>query len=167
MRKIAGKLAILSLLLGATVNAPAQDEGSSGDDSGRHHGKRMHRDRMGDPKRMIEMLLRHLDLDDTQAQKLQNAVDAAKPEFDELQKRLGENRAALQTLDTTDADYSAKLQNLSASNAELAAQMTLLHGRLRAEVHAVLTPEQQQEMAEFAERRGRQGRRHGEADALH
>lgn len=113
----------------------------------------------GDPDKMIEAMTQHLQLDETQAQSIRNIVSAAKPEMDELRSRAAANREAIAALDTNDADYNAKLQNLSEENGYLASQATQLHGRLRAEINAELTPEQQ---LELADRSNRMQRRFGE-----
>jgi Spy/CpxP family protein refolding chaperone len=65
----------------------------------------------------------------------------------------------MHALNVSDTDYDAKLQKLAGENGEVATQLTLLHGRVMAQVNGELTPEQQ---AELSERRGkmRDGSRH-------
>ncbi len=166
-KRFIGQLTILAMLLSSAASVIAQDEGSSDDDRRKYRGHRMHRDDMGrgmgDPARMLEMMTNRLDLDETQSQQLSNIMTAAQPEIQELRDGRRENRDAMRSLDTNDPDYSAKLQNLSAANANLAARMTLLRGRLRADVHALLTPEQLQTIEERGERfRGHGRHRDGE-----
>ena len=91
---------------------------------------------------MVEMMTRHLDLDDEQSQAVGNIIDAARPEIDALRQRAKENRNAMQSLDVDDPDYGTNLQNLSTEIGALTSEATLLHGRLRADVFAHLTPEQ-------------------------
>lgn len=157
-----GKYIVLTLTVAAAGIALAQDDGDGDGDWRGHQGKGMHHDRMGDPARMLEMMTRHLDLDEMQSQQVSNILDAAKPEIEALRDSMHENREAMHSLATDDPDYSNKLQNLSASNADLAAQMTLLHGRIRADVNAVLTPEQLQKIADRGSREGRHRRGHDE-----
>jgi Spy/CpxP family protein refolding chaperone len=151
-----GRFIVLTLTFAAAGIAQAQDDG----DWQGQRGRGMHHGPMGDPTRMLQMMSRHLDLDETQSQQVSNILGAAKPEIDALRDALHENREAMRVLSTNDPDYSSKLQNLSASNAEIAAQMTLLHGRIRAEMHAVLTTEQLQKIEERAWKDGRHQRRH-------
>lgn len=163
MNRLTGQIVILAILVSVTSVVVAQEEGAVDSDQRKHHDRGMGHDgmqgmRMGNPVHRLERIQKHLDLDETQTQQMSNIFDAARPEIEVLRVALRENREAMRTLDTSDPDYSAKLQNLSTANADLAAKMTLLHGRLRAEVHAVLTPEQMQ----MIEQRGEhfRGRRH-------
>ena len=159
MKSNPGRLAVLSVFIAAAGQVQAQDGDGHFGEHEKERGRHMWRAAMDDPARLVERLSVHLDLDATQEQQLNNIVDAARPELEQLRESLQENRKAMHALETTDPDYSAKLQNLSAANGELAAQMTLLHGRIRADVHAVLTPEQlaimEERVAKFRHRRGR------------
>ncbi len=159
-KRFLAQLAILAMITSGATSAVAQDDGQSVGDYPMHHDKGMRHDRMGramgrgfrDPDRMVEMMQRHLDLDEAQSQQLNNIMEAVKPEIQAAQTAFRENREAIHSLQTSDPDYSVKLQNLSSANGELAAKMTLLHGRIRADVHAVLTPEQLQMMEERGSR---------------
>jgi protein CpxP len=111
----------------------------------------------GDPDRLVEHMTRRLELDETQTAKVQNIVTAAKPEMLELRDRAMQNHEAVRTLDANDPDFDTKLANLAQENGELATAATLLHGRLRAEINAVLTPEQREEFAGMSHRSGRRG----------
>ena len=142
----------LSLILAMSAGpGVAWAEGSGGP-----HGKGH---RMGDPERMAEHMIRRLDLDETQAQTVQNIVDAAAPELNALRDRGRKNHEALRDLDAGDPDFDAKLSDLALESGEIMSAKTLLQGRLRAELHAVLTPEQRLEMAE-SRHRGRDKDRH-------
>lgn len=130
---------------------------SRGKSWGQHHGSG---GGMRSPEEMIGRMAKHLDLDDAQSQSVGNIMEAARPEFASLRERAHEHRQAIRSLDPNDADYGSKLQNLSAQSGELAAELTLLTGRVRGDVNAVLTPEQRQELATITERRGeRRGQR--------
>jgi Spy/CpxP family protein refolding chaperone len=113
--------------------------------------------RHGNAEEMLGRMAGHLDLDDTQSQAISNIMEAAKPEFESLRARANVHRQAIRALDTNDADYGTKLQNQSAESGELAAELTQLTGRIRGEVHAVLTPEQQQKLASQMQRMGARG----------
>ena len=118
----------------------------------------------GDPERMVEHMARRLQLDDSQAQALNNIVTAAMPEITELRDAAHANREAIAALDLDDPDYAARLDNLAAENGRLAAAATRLHGRLRSEISAALTPEQRaelrQRMSDVREHFARRGHRH-------
>lgn len=133
------------------VSASAAGDGFDG-----HH--RSHGD-FGDPDRLVEHMTRRLELDDTQAQTLQNIVDASRPEIIELRDRAMKNHQAIRELAADDPEFDTKLSLLAQDNGELATAATLLHGRLRAELNAVLTPEQRAVLAEMPPRWGRRGPR--------
>ena len=143
-------------LLAVSGNALAQDDIGSADvdqrSKARHHGSRFG----GGPEQMILRIAERLDLDETQAQEVRNIMEAARPAFGSLRERSRANRAAFFALDIDDPDYGAKLQDLSGESGELAGELTLLAGQLRADISAVLTVEQRQtladRMASFAER---------------
>lgn len=123
-----------------------------------HRGFGAHGD---DPARMAEHLTRWLELEQDQAQTVRNIAEAAVPEIESVRERARANREALRSLDPNDPGYDAELNRLADENGYLAAEATRLHGRLRAELHAVLTPEQQQQLSDATERmHGRSGRRH-------
>ncbi len=149
-------------LVGAVWAGPENDDTEH---RGMHRG---HADMMhGGPNfdRMVEHMSRLLELDDAQEQAIRNIVDDARPKAKALHERAKANREAIHALNVSDKDYDVKLQNLAAENGEVATQLTLLHGRVMAQVNGELTPEQQ---AEMAERRGkmrggfRHRRHHGE-----
>lgn len=154
-------IAIIALFaIDGSANSQETDDG--GANRGERH-KQMHRDRgergSMDAQRMIQGMARRLDLDDTQVEQMTNIVESARPEMESLRENGRENRKAMRELDVTDPDYGAKLQNLAAAKGELEVSSTELRGRLRADMHAILTPEQQQKMAEFRPNDRRRGQR--------
>ena len=148
--------------LAVSGNALARDD--AGDSRGGHKTWSEHRGSrgFGGPEEMIGRMAEHLDLDDTQRQQLENIMQAAKPEFESLRERAHANRQIVRALDVNDPDYGSQLQNLSAESGEIAADLTLLTGRVRADVYTVLTLEQQQKleerMAELGDRFERRSR---------
>ena len=71
----------------------------------------------------------------------------------------------MRELETTDPDYSAKLNNLAIENGELMASGTILFGRVRAELAAELTDEQRAKLeAHMQEGRKRFRHRRGARD---
>jgi len=150
-------------LIAVGGSAVAQDEKGPGSDGAKHRGQQrgQHGELRG-PEQMVRMMSRHLELDETQAQQIESVIAAAKPEVDALRDQHRTNRQAMRSLNVDDPDYGAQLDNLSAENGQLAAESTRLQGRIRADIHAVLTPEQQQKFDEQADRmreRGARGRR--------
>ena len=130
---------------------------------GRHMESRAQRGPM-DPERMIRMLDRRLDLDDTQTAQIENIMAGVKPEFDALREKGNATRAAKQSLAVDDPDYETKMQNIATTTDELAASAAELRGRIRAEVNAILTPEQREQLEAAPERgrkKGQKSRRRG------
>ncbi len=152
-RKLIATLTVLVMMTAIGVSAATKHNPESGSERGWHRGHAgMRPDFSGDPARMVEMMNRHLDLDETQSQTIANILQAAQPEADSLRERSRANHEALRTLDVNDTNYNATLQNLSAQSGELATERTLLHGRIRGEIFAVLAAEQQQKMVDRGDR---------------
>ncbi len=161
MKKILAATTAAMMCTAAGTDAFAQD--TEGHDGNRHRhgaGHRMNNDAFGDPSRMLEMMTRHLDLDDTQSQKISNILDAAKPEINALRERAQATREAMHELDVSDSAYGSNLQNLSTEIGALTAEATLLHGRVRADIFAELTPEQRELAADSRNRMGGRFGRH-------
>jgi Spy/CpxP family protein refolding chaperone len=141
---------ILLLTLSSIV-ATAVHAGDDFDDDRRlrvHAGAGMHEH--GDPERMVKHLSRKLDLDQAQQQQIGNIVLAAQPEIDALRERAEANRKAMHELDVNDSDHDARLGALATEKGAIATEQALLHGKLKSEINAVLTPEQRQELAATA-----------------
>ena len=167
---------IIAVLTALTVsgNLLAQDDDEPGHDRGRQAGE--HRGpgpAFGDPAMMIERMASRLDLAETQRQSLSNIMEAARPEFAALREAAHENREAVHALDVDDPDYGVALQNLAAKSGEHAAELTLLTGRVRSELAAILTAEQRATLesrkSRIGERKSRMGerRRHGGRNRAH
>jgi Spy/CpxP family protein refolding chaperone len=136
-----------STSVAATV-AHAGDDGSDNNKHRPHFAAGMHED--GDPARMVKHLTQKLDLDETQQQEIENIVSAARPEIDALRERAEANRKAMHELDVNDGNHDARLNVLASEKGAIATEHALLHGRLKSEINAVLTPEQRQELAASA-----------------
>lgn len=111
-----------------------------------------------DPERLLQRMTQRLELTEPQSVEIRGVIENASPEFEILRQNAREHRAAMRDLQTADAEYDAKIAELAAGKADLAAATTQLRGRVRAEIHAILTPEQQQSLSEIS----REGRRHGQ-----
>lgn len=161
-RKFATILMTGTVALLAAGAAVAQDAGNSGEDRidigdrGARMASRGHRQSMR-PEHMARMITRRLELDDNQTERVSNIMAGVKPEFDVLRERGTLNHEAMRSLDVDDPDYGAKLQNLSAEQGELAATTAELRGRIRAEIHAILTPEQREKFAATSAREWHRG----------
>ena len=134
------------------------DRGERHNQTRQKHGEH----RSNDAQRMVRGMARRLDLDDTQVEQMTNIVESAKPEMELLRESNRENRKAMRDLDVNDPDYGAQLQNLAAAKGALESSSVELRGRIRAEIHAILTPEQQQQLAAMGP--GDRGRGHRSRD---
>ncbi len=165
LKKTAIVIAGASILATGAVLADSQGRGD------RHGGRGMSE---AGPMMMVGRLVNRLDLDETQEQEVRNIIDAAKPEFEAIRDRGKETRKAVMALDPAAPDYSAQLNNLALEGGQIVTDTTLLAGRIRSEVHAVLTPEQAAELQSMIDRFGsrmeqmgerRRGRRGGQEPA--
>jgi len=161
MKKFLAVTTAAVMCVAAGSLAYAQDaEGHDGKRHMRWAGQRLDHDEFGDPVRMVEMMTRHLDLDESQSLAIGNILEAAKPEIDALRTRAQDGRQAMKTLDINDPDYGNELQNLSTEIGALTSAAILLHGRLRADVNAEMTPEQRQRAVAGRDRMREGFRRH-------
>ena len=149
-----GIIASLGILAAGTGLAQAQGMFGAG-----HHGPG------SDPGRMVERLKRHLDLDETQQAQVDNVLEAAWPEYEALRDRAEANRIALRELDWSNAEDSARINDLAAESGQIVTDGVLLMARVRAEIRNLLTAEQIAELEATAEtwharRADRRGRRH-------
>ena len=167
MKKFLAATTAAIICTAAGTCAFAQDaEGHDGKRQMRSAGHRMNHDEFGDPARLVDMMTRHLELDDTQSQTIGNILEAAKPEIDALRERAKVSRKAMHELDVNDPDYGSNLQNLSTEIGALTSEATLVHGRLRADGWAELTPAQRERAAD-GRGRMRDRFRHGGFDRHH
>lgn len=148
-RQLITALSVALLAATSGTAMAAQPEAQDGYD--RHHAKsRFHRGARHeafDPQAMIRHLERKLELDAKQQQEIDNILSAAKPQMDALRERAEANRKAMHELDAGDSNHEAKLNNLAAEKGAIVTEQAMLHGRLKADIHAVLTPEQRQELS--------------------
>ena len=155
-------MGFMVLLVGAVWAGPGYGDNEY---NGMHRGHAGMMHGCNDFDRMVEQMSRLLELDDAQEQAIGNIVEAVRPEINALRERAAANREALHALNVADTDYDVQLQKLAVENGELATQLTLLHGRVMAQVNGELTPEQQAELsARRAKMRDgfRHRRHHGE-----
>jgi len=159
LKRVSLVLATLALAVTGISLANSQ-EGGWGERGG-HHGARMggfgaH------PARLVQRITRHLDLTEEQEVALENVLEAAKPEVDALKESARSNFRAIRELDPAAADYMASLSNLAQDNGRLVSEGTVLFGRVKSEVYALLTAEQIAEVEAMSERwQERRGSRRG------
>ena len=91
-------------------------------------------------------------------------MDATKPEFETMREQGRANHMARRELDESDADYAVKRDQLANTRQELEASSQELRGRMRTEISAILTPEQQAKFSEAQEQPRRDGRRNRQRD---
>jgi Spy/CpxP family protein refolding chaperone len=155
-------LVALSANAGTAFAGPGDDMQAQEQRPPRSHGPGRE---FGGPDMLSPRMLERLGLDDAQSKSVSDIMDAARPEFEDLQGRIRSNRQALLALDASAADYGSKLDRLAAESGALASEMVLLHGRVRGDINAVLTDEQRQKLAErparSREHAERGSRRHG------
>ena len=152
-------VALFAATSGTAVAGPGHDGGGH---DGKHRWHRVAGMHEGGADRMVRHLTRALDLDEVQRQKIDNIMTAAKPQMDALRERAETNRKAMHEL-VIDEDYAARLNDLATEKGVIATEHALLHGQLKAEIDAVLTPEQRAQWSDEAkEKRDRLRKRTGE-----
>lgn len=129
-----------------TAGMALADQGRDPGERRLYRGGGMHG--FGDPAQVVEHLDRALELEETRRQRIENIVSATGPEIEALHERAEKNHNALRELDANDDGYDALLANLAREKGDIAAQLVLLRGRMKAEIDEVLTPEQRQKLAE-------------------
>lgn len=148
-------MAAMTVLLsigGIALSQDSEEGSASSDFPDRHRRAGGHHSGSYNLERMLGVLTRRLELDDVQAQQLTNIVESAKPEFELLRERMATNTQATHELDVADGEYGSKLQNLMREKGELASTGIELFGRVRVEIHAILTAEQQQKFSASMDR---------------
>lgn len=91
----------------------------------------------------MERMADSLGLTADQRQQVQQIHAQARPQFEEIGKRMQANRRAMHDLDPSAADYDAQVAKLAHEKGQLVEQMVIQRSHVRAQLHAVLTPEQQ------------------------
>jgi Spy/CpxP family protein refolding chaperone len=104
--------------------------------------------------------LRGIELTDTQRQQVRSIVDAHQAEFAEVGRKLGDAHRAFAEAVEADSVDEAVIRARSTAVASAMADEAILRAKVRSEVHAVLTPDQLQQLKERREQmdRGRQER---------
>ncbi|ATX82486.1 protein refolding chaperone Spy/CpxP family [Mariprofundus ferrinatatus] len=120
-------------------------------------------------ERRVERMAEKLDLSDSQRNQFKQIHEENRAEGRALHDAMHKNRQALRSLDPSAKDYSKQVARLASEKAELTRQMVIHRSEVRAEVHAMLTPEQQEKARQmkmdrkgkrFADGSGGEGRGH-------
>jgi len=105
-------------------------------------------------------LARRIGLSAEQQASIRALVDRARPTALALRDELRSNRVELMDTPTDGPDYDAVVQRVAESNGRLTSELIRHHAQLRAEVQALMTPEQrEQAQAVKLELRSRMERR--------
>ncbi|MEZ5293466.1 MAG: Spy/CpxP family protein refolding chaperone [Vicinamibacterales bacterium] len=158
-KTVAGVVAGLALVVGATSALGAREQGPGGQ-RGRGPGMGM-RGPGGPGGPMGPMLpgLRQLGLTDAQRDQIKTLMDAHKGEFEAHAQALGPARKGLDDAVTAEAFDEATVRQRAADLAAVEAEGAVLRARIHSEVWALLTPEQQQKARDL---KAQAGQRRGE-----
>ena len=113
----------------------------------------------------FDLGLRGIELSDTQREQIRGIVESHKAEFDAAAAKLRDARRAFaEAVQAASIDESA-IRSASTAVAGAMADEAILHAKVRTEVQAVLTPEQQEQVkqrrAEMEKRRGERPQQFG------
>jgi Spy/CpxP family protein refolding chaperone len=102
---------------------------------------------MGVPHpRMLERMAGELQLTEDQKQKLKGVFESARPEMNQVRELSRQNAEKLQAVKPGDRNYDAVVSEVARNAGELATRAVTNGAQLRAQVWAVLTPDQRQKM---------------------
>lgn len=110
----------------------------------------------GKQQMMQQRMADELNLSDTQKAQFKKVHEDARPTMQAMRETMRANRDAMRKLDPAASDYTAQVDKLAAEKGALVEGMMKEHGRLQAEIAAILTPEQRAKHAEL--RKARQGK---------
>jgi Spy/CpxP family protein refolding chaperone len=94
-----------------------------------------------------------LQLTPEQQQSIRELMSAYRPRWQELRARSGSIREKLMTATPDDAEYEAATQEARHEASELASELVSLLSQMRADVHAILSPEQRLQLQEQMQQR--------------
>ncbi|MEZ5498498.1 MAG: Spy/CpxP family protein refolding chaperone [Steroidobacteraceae bacterium] len=129
--------AVAALAIGALTVGFAREHGPGGHGGG---------DFFGGPgmfgPQMLERLGDKLELSDEQKTSIRGLMDSARPNMEQMRDALRNNMQRLHDTAPDSPDYNAVVASVSGEAAELARRFVTDSSQLRAQVWAVLTPEQ-------------------------
>lgn len=107
---------------------------------------------MGMHPRMFERIADELALTDAQRKQIRGLFDAARPAMEQRRETMRADAELLRRTEPGDKDYAAVVERVSRSAGELAASGVADAAKLRAQVWAVLTPEQRTKMKDMGDK---------------
>ncbi|MDQ2697041.1 MAG: Spy/CpxP family protein refolding chaperone [Pseudomonadota bacterium] len=144
MRKL-GKAIIVSTLL-AVASGAAYAGGRDGHEG--HHGHHGHHF-------SVERMAEKLDLSAEQTAAVRGIVEGARPTFEQYHASLREKRQQLQELARSATADEAAIRALADEQGDIMANMIVERIRVKNQIRALLTPEQQAEAEKWLEHSGR------------
>jgi Spy/CpxP family protein refolding chaperone len=96
--------------------------------------------------RMLDRLAADLGLTADQQQKIRGVFESARPEMEQVRDRSRENAEKLRAAQPGSAGYDAVVSEVARNAGELASRAVTNGAQLRAQVWAVLTPDQRQKL---------------------
>jgi len=112
--------------------------------------------------RRAERMAEKLNLSDTQRDQFKQIHEQGRGEGQAIHEAMQKNRDAMHKLDPSAKDYAKQVAKLANEQAELVKQMVVHKSEVRAEVHAMLTPEQREKMGQMHMDRKGKGKRSGD-----
>jgi periplasmic protein CpxP/Spy len=156
--RIAGCVAGLALVVGATAAIEAREQGPGGFGPGGGFGRRG----PGGPGGLLPGL-RGLDLTESQREQVKAIMESHKADFEAQAQKLGPARQALRDVIAAETLDETAIRQRAAELAAVEADGAVLQARVHAQVSALLTPEQQQKArdakAQQAQRRSQMRQR--------
>jgi len=96
--------------------------------------------------RMLDRMAADLNLTADQQQKLKGVFESARPEMEQVRDRARENAEKMRTAQPGSANYDAVVSEVARNAGDLASRAVTNGAQLRAQVWAVLTPDQRQKL---------------------
>lgn len=90
----------------------------------------------------MQRVMDEVGVDDTQREQITAVIDAGKPQFKDLFKRMHEGRKILKDADPLAADYEATVAQQAENMAGVTREMVTLRAQLRQDIWAILDAEQ-------------------------
>lgn len=156
-------VAALTLATVPAVGAPGQAFGPQGRGTGQLHADCFNQAQSA--PRGVERMAAVLKLTDAQREQIMSIRAAAREKSAPLREELATYRAHLREA-TLDGDFDEeRVRGLAREKAELKAELMVERSRLRNQIHALLTPEQQQMTQRLRAARSREKGLHGKRRA--
>ena len=146
------RIAIVLVL--ALLAAPVLAQGPSGRGPGHGH---FH----GEDSPMHERVLAQLDLTDEQREEVEQLMTDHRAAMKDRREQMRDRRMAMRDLIHADEFDEAAIRDAAMAIAEAEADVAVERARLRHEIHALLTPEQQEKAAQMREKRREFVKQHG------